>query len=152
VRERVKIAARPADVWPRVADPEQMKLWNDKLVACSRSLAGELRAGERYHATLEMAGKTKQFEVTVEEVVPARRIVLCYREPNASSPREVRETLELSETRAGTSVLRIIDLRRSGIPLFWRIVIAFIQRRGKPKGKPMLEALRERVESDRALA
>ncbi len=127
-----------------------MRLWNDKIVASSRSFAGELRAGERYHATLEMAGKTKQFEVTVEEVVPARRVVLRYREPDVTARREVRETLELSETRGRTSVLRIIDLRRSGIPLFWRIVIAFIQRRGTPKGKPMLEVLRERVEGDAA--
>lgn len=146
VRERVKIAAPPSHVWTWIAEPERMMLWNDKLVSHSRSSHGELRVGETYWATLEMAGKTKQFEVTVEEVVPGRRIVLRHREPDVKERREVRETLELSSSGSGTSVVRIIDLRRSGIPLFWRIVIALIQWGGKPKGKPILEALRERVE------
>jgi uncharacterized protein YndB with AHSA1/START domain len=146
VRERVKIAATTSAVWPWIADPERMRLWNDKLVSHSRTSDGELRAGETYWATLEMAGKTKQFEVTVEEVIPERRILLLYREPDVTGRREVRETLELSSSSGVTNVLRTIDLRRSGIPLFWRIVIEFIQWRGKPQGKPMLEVLRERVE------
>lgn len=146
MREQTKIAAPASTVWPWIAEPERMKLWNDKLVSHSRNSGGELRVGETYWATLEMAGKTKQFEVTVEEVSPERRIVLRYREPDVEKRREVRETLELSSSSGVTSVVRTLDLRRSGIPLFWRIIIGFIQWRGKPQGKPMLEVLRERVE------
>lgn len=135
-----------------IADPERMMLWNDKFVSHSRSSSGELHSGEVFRATLEMTGKRKQLEVTVEEAIAGSRIVLLYCERDRNESREVRETIDLFPSGNGTRVRRTIDLRRSGIPFLWRIAIEILHRVGKPQGTPMLEVLRARVEESSALS
>jgi len=145
MREEIDIAASVEIVWPLVSDPVRMAAWQPKVGSVTPITAGEPRIGARYRIIFRMNGREQPFTSTIEEFHPPVRIVLLH---IGQKDRRVRETFDLAPNSAGGTNLRHeVDLSNSGIPWYWKPVIAFITRFGQSQGDGPLENLKRQVES-----
>ena len=145
MREEIDIAAPVEIVWPLVSDPVRMAAWQPKVGSVTPITTGEPRIGSRYRIIFRMNGREQPFTSTIEEFHPPVRIVLLH---IGQKDRRVRETFDLAPNGAGgTSLRHEIDLSNSGIPWYWKPVIAFITRFGQSQGDGPLEHLKRQVES-----
>lgn len=141
------IAARPADVWPWVADPLRVAEWNPKLVSIDRTRSGPLERDEAYTVIYRMSRRDSEMRavVTCEEL--PHRLEIELRDPEWRQTRFVVESYHLDEREGGTRVVQRIDLSHSGIAWPWRLLMGLLSRFGTPQGQPYLERLRELVET-----
>jgi len=145
MREEIDIAAEPHVIWPFVADPMRMGEWQPKISSVAPITAGEARVGARYRIVFRMSRREQPFNTTIEVFEPPARMVLLHEGLN---DRRVRETFDLlAEAHGHTRLLHRIDLSESGIPWYWKPVIAFITRFGQSQGDGPLEHLKRQVES-----
>jgi uncharacterized protein YndB with AHSA1/START domain len=143
--EEIDIAASVDVVWPLVADPVRMATWQPKIALVTPITTGEARLGARYRIVFRMNGREQPFTTTIETFEPPVRVVFLH---VGQKERKVRETFDLAPADNGfTNVRHEIDLSDSGIPWYWRPVIAFITRFGQPQGNGPLEHLKRHVES-----
>jgi uncharacterized protein YndB with AHSA1/START domain len=144
--EQIDIAAPVEVVWPFVADPVRMAKWQPKIASVTSITAGEARLGARYRIVFRMNGREQPFTTTIEKFEPPVRVVFLH---VGQKERTVRETFDLapSADKGHTNVRHEIDLSDSGIPWYWKPVIAFITRFGQPQGDGPLEHLKRHVES-----
>lgn len=146
--EKVAIAAPAEVIWPYVADPVLVSVWNPKIVAVEREREGVVVEGERYGIAYRMTRDVRA-EVTVARCEPPTLVVL--RNEMVEPPGVVIETLELRPGTGGTHLSQSIDLSRAGIPLPVRALMWLIHRFGRPADPDeprYLEILRDLIEEE----
>lgn len=147
LKDTVQIKTSPDKVWTFIEDPERMKLWNPKVQRVSSISWGTRAVGYRYRITYAMSGKTSEFLAEIIEYRPPEKLVIRLTEGNLPTGSTIDEVYELSATAEGTLLEQRIEIHNSGINIFWRLLLAFISRFGKPMGQKYLEKLKELVEA-----
>lgn len=146
LRDSVRIKSPPEKVWRFIEDPERMKSWNPKVQSISPISWGERSVGYRYRVTYVMSRKANEFLAEIIEYRKPEKIVIRLTEANLPRGSTVNEIYELSPSEEGTLLEQRIEINNSGLNLFFRLLIAFIHRFGKPTEKRYLEALKELIE------
>ena len=147
ILESVRINCPPDRVWRFVEDPGLMKQWNPKVQWVTGG--GEKRGqGFVYGITYVMSGKAQEFRGEYVTYEPPRLLVI--RLTNEMMPQGVfaEERYTLTDNGSSTLLEQRIEFPNSGVNIFWRLLIAFITRFGKPVGKRYLETLKELVEAE----
>jgi len=147
LEDTVQIKGPPEKVWIFIEDPERMKLWNPKIQRISAISWGERAVGYRYRITHTMRNKTSEFLAEIVEYRKPEMLVIRLTDGNLPSGSYTDETYRLSRTAEGTLLEQKIEIHNSGINIFFRLLIAFISRFGRPTGQKYLENLRELVEA-----
>jgi len=142
---------RPAGtVWAFLEKPENMLLWNPKVKRVSPSAFEGPQKGYRYSITYQMHERAKPSEFLAEFVhfEPLSKLVIRHTGGLSPHNRVIEEIYELAERDGGTFLTQTIRIGNAGINIFFRFLIWFIQRWGKPTGKRYLETLRDIIERD----
>jgi carbon monoxide dehydrogenase subunit G len=143
---------RPAGtVWAFLENPENMLLWNPKVIHVSpSSFSDKPQQGYRYAITYQLHESSGATEFLAEFVhfEPFSKLVIRHTGGLSSHNRVIEEIYELSERDGGTFLRQTIHIENSGINIFLRFLIWIIQRWGKPTGKPYLGTLRDVIEGD----
>jgi uncharacterized protein YndB with AHSA1/START domain len=147
LKDAVQIKSSPENVWMFIEDPERMKCWNPKIQRVSSISWGERAIGYRYRITYAMKNKTSEFLAEIIEYRKPERLVIRLTEGNLPRGSYIDEIYHLSRTAAGTLLEQRIEINDSGINIFFRLLIAFIYRVGKPTGQKYLAKLKELVEA-----
>jgi uncharacterized protein YndB with AHSA1/START domain len=147
---RVWINAHPSAVWPFVANPVLMSLWNPKIVSVDRASDEPVRLGERFEMIYTMSGKDRESSVEVVECEEPIRVVFRHHWKQDGQAGFADESYTLTQTNGGTRVEQVIDLGGTAIPWFLRGLIWIIATFGKPTGEPYMEKLKKAVEDNRA--
>jgi uncharacterized protein YndB with AHSA1/START domain len=147
LKDTVQIKSPPDKVWVFIEDPERMKYWNPKIQRISVISWGERAMGYRYRITYAMRGKTSDFLAEIVEYRKPEKLVIRLTEGNLPRDSHVNEIYQLSTTVEGTLLEQRVEIHNSGINIFFRLLIAFISRFGKPTGQKYLEKLKELVEA-----
>ena len=147
LKDTVQIKSSPENVWSFIEDPERMKSWNPKIQRISSISWGARSIGYRYRITYAMRNKTSEFLAEIIEYRKPEKLVIRLTEGNLSQGSYICEIYQLSRTAEGTLVEQTIEINNSRINIFFRLMIAFIYRFGKPTGQKYLEKLKELVET-----
>lgn len=147
IQEKGIINATPQAVWPYVAHPHWMSLWNNKLVAIKRSKEEEVQTGEKFRVRYRMSGKESESEVTVIESTPPLRVAYRHQIQTKGKEYEAIETYELLAVGEKTEFCQIIDLSKAmpwwALPIVW-----FLHRFGEPQGKSNTKKIEELLVAD----
>ncbi len=127
-KETGVIAAPPDAVWPWIADPERVALWNSKLEVTGAPALEDLREGLSYGARYRLRRAT-EVQAQVEVCQPPKELVVRYRLGPDSWALE--HTL-LEAAGAGTRLTRTVEIRDPRIPWPARLVAGLLMRFGKP--------------------
>jgi uncharacterized protein YndB with AHSA1/START domain len=146
LRDSVRIKSPPEKVWRFIEDPERLKSWNPKVQSISPISWGARSVGYRYRVTYAMSRKANEFLAEITEYRRPEKIVIRLTEANLARGRTVNEIYELSPSEEGTLLEQRIEINNSGLNLFFRLLIAFLHRFGKPTGKRYLAGLKELIE------
>jgi hypothetical protein len=130
-----------------IEDPERMKSWNPKIRHISSISWGERAPGYRYRITYAMREKKSEFLAEIVEYRKPEKLVIRLTEGNLPRGSTINESYQLSPTVEGTLLEQRVEIHNSGINIFFRLLIAFIFRFGKPTGQKYLEKLKELVEA-----
>jgi uncharacterized protein YndB with AHSA1/START domain len=155
VHESIEIAARPADVWAQLADPQLMADWHAKLEEVRRTAIGPVFVGERFGTTYVMSKKKQNRQDAEAEVLrcePWTTLVLRHHFRDKGRDRYVDETFQLwpIDEGAGTRVEQTVDFSGSGLPLWAKALMWCITRTGEKTGDGILDPLRRTCEGTRA--
>lgn len=151
MRETIDIDATPSEVWPHIADPEEMRRWNPKIVAVSRSPSGPVERGESFWMTYRMRQRQVQAGVEVKVAEPGAALSLEVRPSTGRRPSgPIYESYALTERDGRTRVVRDIDVSQSKLPLPVRILMALLSRFGRAAETPYLARLKKIVEESQA--
>jgi uncharacterized protein YndB with AHSA1/START domain len=145
--QRVEIDASPDEVWPYVADPVLVSIWNPKVVAVDRLREGPVETGEQFEMTYRMSRGDRRSTVEVLAAEAPCRLVIRHTPCERPERGCAVEHYVLEMRRGRTRLTQTLDLSRAGVPLWARPLIWLIMKLGKPKGTPCLELLRDAVES-----
>jgi uncharacterized protein YndB with AHSA1/START domain len=146
IKDSIDIDRSPRTVWAFLTDPTRLPAWNPKVLAVATLSSGSIDRGHRYQVTYRMSGKDNVVTNEVEIYQPYERFELRARSGMAPSG-HVREVYTLQPTSTGTRLVQGIDSSESGIPWWWRFVMAVLHRLGRPMGKRYLVQFKELVES-----
>ena len=146
--DSIAVNAPAATVWAFLVNPENLPLWNPKVKRVSPASFSAPGPGYRYAITYQLHERTRATEFLAEFVRFEPLVKLVIRNTGGVGPRNqiIEEIYDLSERGGGTFLAQTVDIRNSGINVFFRLLIWFIQRWGKPTGKRYLETLRDIVE------
>lgn len=124
-----------------------MAAWNPKVVSVERQSERPLCLAERFAMTSMMSGKTRR--ACVEVTACEAPSILTFRYEMADGPRAgfVEETFTLKPSGSTTCVRQTITLGSGIIPWFFRPVVWFVHRFGRPVEEPHLSRLRRLVET-----
>jgi uncharacterized protein YndB with AHSA1/START domain len=147
LRDTVQIKSPPEKVWTFIEDPERMKSWNPKIQHVSSINWGVRAVGYRCRITYAMGKKTNEFLAEIIDYRKPEKLVIRLTEGNLPRGSYINEIYQLSPTAAGTLLEQTIEINSSGINIFFRLLIAFIHRFGKPTGQKYLDKLKELVEA-----
>jgi len=153
ITDTIFINAPAATVWAFLEHPANMPLWNPKVKRVSPAAFTAPGPGYRYAITYQMHERARATEFLAEFVCFAPWSKLVIRHSGGLGPREqiIEEIYELAEREGGTLLEQTIAIRNSGINIFVRLLIWFLQRCGKPTGKRYLETLRDLIEQRKPL-
>lgn len=152
LRESIKVAAELEQVWPFVADPVGQATWNEKIVDVRRETAGPVRTGELFGMTYRMSGKARDSDVEVISCDPPSEVRYRHHYQGKSRRFYADERYTLRQAGDQVEVTQHIDMSQAGIPWFFRLLIWFIDRTGKPVDQTTMERLKEEVEKSVALS
>lgn len=144
--ESIKISARLDEVWPFVADPVGHVIWNEKVVDIRRDSDTTVQLGERFEMTYRMSGKDRESEVEVVVCDPPNEVHFRHQYRWKAQFHYAVEKYRLRQHGEQVKVTQEIDMSESGIPWFFRVLIWFLSRFGKPVGQTNMERLKEAVE------
>lgn len=147
LKDTVQIKSSPENLWAFIEDPERMKSWNPKIQRISSISWGRRAVGYRYRITYAMRNKASEFLAEIIEYRKPEKLVIRLTEGNLPRGSYIEEVYQLSRTAEGTLVEQTIEINNSGINIFFRMLIAFLYRFGKPIGQKYLEKLKELVET-----
>ena len=146
LRTTIDITADPDAIWPHIADPVLMSVWNTRIVAVEREEEGELQEGDRLDMMYLMSDEKRRSEVEVVRCDRPREFVLNHWLMEADRPGMVAETYLLEDRGGTTRVTQLVNLGQSGIPILVRGAIWFFSRMGRPVGDGPLQRLKRSVE------
>ena len=146
LKDSIVIERDPDAVWVVLTDPSQLPRWNPKVIAVEPRSPGSFRKGYRYRVTYRMSGENAVMQ-EVDVFEPPARLEIRVTGGRMPANGVVHERYTLRRLPAGTEVVQLIDMRQSGIPWLWRVIMAVLQRIGRPTGKRYLENLKSLVES-----
>jgi|SRR4051794_5367542 carbon monoxide dehydrogenase subunit G len=146
VCESIDIDATPEQIWPFIADPQQMAAWHVKLVSVSRSGKGPVYLGDRFETIYEMSGRRRQATAEIVYCQPPTGLTLRHRIAEMGSEHFVDETYELTSRGGSTRVAQSVDFSNAGFPLWARGLMWFISRFGYSVGEGILEPLKRACE------
>ena len=149
LRDSIDIRAEPDAVWPFVAIPQRMALWNRHVVAVDRSSEQPVQMGERFRMTFKMSGPERQSDVEVVQCQPPLLVAYRHRFTAKARERSALESYELIPLDEKTRLRQTIDLGDAGIPWFFGPLIWWVHRFGRSMGEPFLEGLKRLVEEGR---
>jgi uncharacterized protein YndB with AHSA1/START domain len=146
--DSIAINAPAATVWSYLVHPENQPLWNPKVKRVAPASFSPPGPGFRYAITYQMHERARATEFLAEFVRFEPQAKLVIRHTGGLGPRNqiIEEIYDLSERDGGTFLVQTVDIRNSGINIFFRLLIWFIQRWGKPTGERYLETLRNIIE------
>jgi uncharacterized protein YndB with AHSA1/START domain len=127
-KETGVIAAPPDAVWPWIADPERVALWNSKLEVTGAPALEDLREGMSYGARYRL-GRATEVQAHVEVCDPPLELVVRYR---VGPDSWALERTKLEATGDGTRLTRIVEIRDPRIPWPARLLAGLLMRFGKP--------------------
>jgi len=135
-------------VWAFLEKPENMQLWNPKVINVSASSYSDYQQGYRYAITYQLHEKSRPSEFLAEYVhfEPWSKLVIRHTDSFSPQNRVIEEAYELSERGGGTFLKQTILIQNSGINIFLQFLIWIIQKWGKPTGKPYLGIFRDIIE------
>lgn len=148
IRDSIQIDRSADTVWKFVESPELMKQWNPKVQWVT---AGDQKRGPgfTYGITYVMSSKAQEFRGEYVTYDPPHSLVIRLTSTEMPQDSFVEERYTLTDKGSSTLLEQRIEVNNSGINIFWRFLIAFITRFGKPVGKRYLETLKELVERER---
>jgi uncharacterized protein YndB with AHSA1/START domain len=148
LRDQIIIEKPAMEVWPYIENPERMMSWNPKIKKVTlASWDGRPGVGFRYGVLYEMSGKVGEMEAEVTTYEPPFRLVIRQTGGRLSEKAYVEEIYELSEESGRTLLRQKVIMHHSGVNIFFRLLIFFITRFGRPVGKTYLTTLKELVEN-----
>lgn len=124
-----------------------MAEWNPKIVSVPDNVGVISSVGQRFEMTFSMSGKTRKSLAEVRTFEPFTHLVIRHHFTETLHPTSCDEEYELVAVEGGTRIRQRITFGKGTIPWFWRAVIWFITRFGRPVGETYLEALRTLVEN-----
>lgn len=147
--DRAPVCATPEAVWPYVADPGLIPLWNPKLVAIDHRGGGLVAAGDQFTATYQLSGRETKSEVRVLSADAPYAVDYEHRIDGPNGTISVVESYRIEPKGDAAWVRQTVDLGQALPwwikPLFW-----FIDRFGKPVGRSTMQELAHVVETDQA--
>ena len=141
------IDAAPEAVWPYVANPVLMSLWNEKIVAVDRPNDVNVQPGETFAMVYRMSGRDNESDVEVTACDEPRALTYRHTITYKGEQRYVDEHYELTPRDGGVRVSQSIDMSQMGVPLWLRALLWFISTFGKPRGPEPLDDLKRVVEN-----
>jgi hypothetical protein len=124
-----------------------MKSWNPKIQRISSISWGERAIGYRYRINYAMRNKACEFLAEITDYHKPEKLVIRLTEGNLPRGSYISEVYQLSRMAEGTLLEQRVEINNVGINIFFRLMIAFIYRFGKPTGQKYLEKLKELVEA-----
>jgi len=146
LRESVLVLADAHAVWPYVADPVLMSMWNPKIVAVDRAATGPVKPGEAFEMIYTMSGEERPTRVQVVECQPPMAVRFEHRMTWKSREQMMTERYDVQPGGGGVKVTKTIDLSRSGIPWPFRVLIVLLYRFGRSMETPYLQKMKQLVE------
>lgn len=128
-RDAGVIPRPPAEVWPWIADPARIALWNPNLERSGAPPPDRLREGTTYGARYRMSRRGVDVQATVEVWDPPRRLAVRYRWGPTSW---ALERSRLDPVRGGTRLTRIVEIRDPRMPWPARVLAGLLMRFGRP--------------------
>lgn len=146
--DQITIARPPEIVWDFVADPARVQQWNPKLTRVTPLSWGERGVGTRFRASYTMSGKSRDFTVEIIAYDKPRALTVQLRLDSSAVPWNcvMEERYELVARNGHTELHQRVQAINTGIPWYWRLVIALVSRFGTPVGTPYLQQLKQLVE------
>lgn len=135
----------PADVWAWIADPDSWPGWNPKIQIVRRNRKGPIVVGEIFHAVFKLRERELPSEVEVLQSESEALLVVRQSYTFKDRLRSVDITFQLQPTRSGTRLIQKVNLKDTGIPWPFRLLIGYIHRFGRPNGTSALEELRSHL-------
>lgn len=131
-------------VWSVLNQPSLMELWNPK---CRKCHAGSalMGPGVSFDVEFVMNGRESMMRCHVAEYVPPKRLELRY-DLGGRQGGEVTEEIVLSEGDSGTLIRQVLDLSRSGIPWWARMLMWVLITFGRQTGPGSVDGIKALVE------
>ena len=146
--DRAPVDATPDQVWPFVADPDRIPLWNPKLVSIDHRGAGPVSTGDRFTAAYRMSPDKAPVKSSVR-VLRAEAPRLVEYEHVVDDPRQrmtVVETYRIASRGDRTWVHQSVDLS-AALPWWIKPLVWWLARFGKPVGRTTMEELAHVVQT-----
>lgn len=132
-------------IWEILSDPGNMPAWNHKCQTCITK--SNVTIGSRFEATFQMRGKPTRTWCEVIEFKPREKITIRYSGQALTSKNGfVDERFHL--VGIGSIITQIrheVDFSNSGLPLFVRFIIWFINTFGYRVGRSSLDEIEDLV-------
>jgi hypothetical protein len=147
--DSIDIDADPDSIWPFLAIPQRMALWNSHVIAVERSGEQPVQMGERFTMTYKLSGPPRQSEVEVVQCQPPLLVAYQHRFMVKTRERSALESYELRVRNGTTRLRQTLDLGDVGIPWIFRPLIWWIHHFGRTVGESFLEELKRLVQNER---
>ena len=148
LKDSIRINAPPEKVWHYLENPGLLKRWNPKIKEIVPISWGQPARGHRYRITYVMGGKEREFSAEIEEYQSPVNLVIRLTGGSLPPTGYAQELYELSREHGETLLTQTIRVHNSGINVLVRLLMAVLQRFGKPTGKKYLVLLKELVEGN----
>lgn len=145
LRDQIDVDASPDAVWRWLADPASMTRWNPKCVRCDVGAPG-IHTGLRYKAAFRMSGPERETDCEVIACEPNKLLVTRFLMEQPKPGGYVDETFRLEARKDGTRIIHEVDFARSGLPLWLRVLMKFMDMVGRKTGESSLDGIRHLVE------
>jgi hypothetical protein len=152
LHDKIQIPFTPGEIWRFIEDPQQMKRWNSKLVSVQSISQGKRGKGYFYRAKYKMR-KECEFAAEVVEYVENQKWTVHFSNgigDGFSKDCNIFESYELIPNRNGTLVKQLIDIRNSGIPIIFQLLIWIITTIGSKANEGPLDSLKKLVQNESA--
>ena len=146
INEEITISAEPSDIWPFLAVPEGMAVWNPKITSIERQSKEPVHLGERYGVTFTMSGRARPAIVEVVVCKPPSILTLRYEATDALRAGFAEETFTLTPCGSTTRVRQTIAFGSGTIPWFIKPIIWWLHQFGRPAEESYLSRLQRLVE------
>ncbi len=148
LKDSITIQAPPVKVWQILSNPNAMELWNPKCVRCRTELQS-VKTGDQYQATFKMTGPEYECQCDVIEALPEQRLITRYHGGLVFKPDcYVDEIFQIVPKEQNTYLSQTVGLKYSGIPLWARLIMGFINRFGYQAGTGPLDGIKQLSENN----
>lgn len=132
------------EVWAVLNQPSLMELWNPKCRKCHAGTAAMV-PGVSFDVDFVMSGRESTMRCHVVDHEPPCRLVLRY-ELGGRLGGVVTEEIRLSECDGVTMIRQTVDLSRSGIPWWLRMLMWVLITFGRQAGPGSVDGIKALVE------